>query len=76
MSKRYRFIYTRTEGGPYFRGFEPLRALDDIIDSGLYRGKEIYYLRWQSGNYDFVSQRPRVEARETTLSELWYNLLP
>jgi hypothetical protein len=72
MAKRYRFVYYRPEGQTYFRGFEPLGVIRHIVADGTYRNQPVRFIRWQSGNYDFSIQRPRVEAQETTLSELWY----
>jgi hypothetical protein len=71
MANRYRFIYTR-ESGVSYRGFEPLAVIRYIVREGTYRNRPVTFIRWQTGNYDFTLERPRVEGRELALSEVWY----
>lgn len=72
MPRRYRFIYTRTEGGKPFRGFASKSALEDMLETGLYLGSELAFIRGSTWNFDFKLDRPRIDGRDVSISELWY----
>lgn len=72
MPRRHRFIYTRAEGGKVFRGFAPRLEIERIVRTGLHLGVHVAFIRGSTWNFDFVLERPRIDGREISISELWY----